>query len=594
MKLFAAASCLLINAGLFAQETSRAVIKTNSHLVLVDAVVTGKKGTFIHGLSQNDFKVFEDNREQTITSFSFEADPASPVNNQPHYLMFFFDNASLDIPYQQPIRDAAAQFAAANAGPRNLMSVVDYGPSLQITQDFTGDGEKLKQSISKARLAHRPQGTFEAGEGTNWQRVAGDTWALERVAKMLGKIPGRKSLILVSGSLAMQNDQRSRVIDELNKADVAVYAGADLAGLSTTSGGQLLSILMESTGGSMFYLKDLSGGFDRIGREQNEYYLIGYTPEVVEEGKCHRIKVKVLAPGTLVRSRSYYCPVKPADLLSGTPIEKDLENLISEWGTGTVKAFAQAPFFYSESGSVRMAVAFEFPCDAIALEKRKANKFHGQVNLLGIVYRPDGSIAARFSDTVALDFADKAAMEAWKQKPLMYYEKDVEGAPGSYTLKLVLSSAADRFAKITLPLEIPPYDGQTLGLSGLAFSVSMKKVEPGGGVESEDNTPLVANGVQFLPSARASFKKTESVALYAELLEPTRDAIANVRMRLLDAVTGQVKLDSGQIKQDQKPVVPIALMIPVAKLAPGDYVCELVASDSAGARVVRVANLTVE
>jgi hypothetical protein len=48
------------------------------------------------------------------------------------------------------------------------------------------------------------------------------------------------------------------------------------------------------------------------------------------------------------------------------------------------------------------------------------------------------------------------------------------------------------------------------------------------------------------------------------------------------------------MKQDQKTVVPIALLIPVAKLAPGDYLCELVASDSAGAMTRRAANFTVE
>src|SRR5579863_9183078 len=130
------AICVLIsfalNASISAQETSRAVIKAETRVVLADAVVTNKKGEFIHGLSQKDFKVLEDNREQTITSFSFEADPASPVNDQPRYLMFFFDNPTIDLPHQQPIRDAAAQFVAANAGPRRLMSVVEYGPGIRI------------------------------------------------------------------------------------------------------------------------------------------------------------------------------------------------------------------------------------------------------------------------------------------------------------------------------------------------------------------------------------------------------------------------------------------------------------------------------
>jgi VWFA-related protein len=597
-----------------AQETSRAVIKAETRLVLVDAVVTNKKGEFVHGLSEKDFTVLEDSREQVITSFSFEADPASPASSQSRYLMFFFDNATIDLPHQQPIRDAAAQFVAANAGPRRLMSVIEYGPGVQVSQDFTGDGERLKRAISGAKLAHKVEGGFEA------RRMA---WALESVATMLRKVPGRKSLVLVSGGLSqIPNDQMTRLTDAFNKANVAVYPGTDLAGQSTApargnskdleslSAGangngnqQLLRSLMDGTGGSMFYLKDLAGGFERIGKEQNEYYLLGYAPESVEEGKCHHIKVKVTRSGTVARARNLYCPAKPADLLSGTPVEKDLENVLASSSAGSLKAVAQVPYFYSDSGTVRMSVAFDFPTGAVTLEKRKGGRFHGQVNLLGIIYRADGGPAARFSDTVNLDFDDKATMDAWKQKPSMYYEKDVEGLAGSYTLKLIISAGADRFAKLELPIQIAAYDGQKLALSGIAFSTSVRTLGKKGEVrdlESEDNTPLIANGMQFFPSARTTFKKGEHVALYAELYAPAWKAAnfaASVRLRLFDN-TGQVKLDSGQMRQDPlrpgETVAPMALTIPVDKLEAGEYLCELVGSDTTGGRVRRLASFTVE
>src|SRR5882762_6673875 len=44
-----------------------AMIKKESKLVLVDAVVTDKKGNYIHDLSQRDFKVYEDNKEQPVS-----------------------------------------------------------------------------------------------------------------------------------------------------------------------------------------------------------------------------------------------------------------------------------------------------------------------------------------------------------------------------------------------------------------------------------------------------------------------------------------------------------------------------------------------
>ncbi|MGA3044632.1 MAG: hypothetical protein ABSF54_27985 [Bryobacteraceae bacterium] len=66
-----------------AQDASQAsgslpVIKAETREVLVDAVVTDKKGEYVKDLAQKEFRVWEDNKEQKITSFSFQADPNSP------------------------------------------------------------------------------------------------------------------------------------------------------------------------------------------------------------------------------------------------------------------------------------------------------------------------------------------------------------------------------------------------------------------------------------------------------------------------------------------------------------------------------------
>src|ERR1035438_6663094 len=95
-----------------AQEVSHTatptVIRSETRLVLVDSVVTDKKGNYIPDLTQKDFKIFEDNKEQSITSFTYEADPASPNNNQKHYLVLFFDNASVSMGNQMQAPPPAA------------------------------------------------------------------------------------------------------------------------------------------------------------------------------------------------------------------------------------------------------------------------------------------------------------------------------------------------------------------------------------------------------------------------------------------------------------------------------------------------------
>src|SRR5713226_4944458 len=54
------------------------VIKTQTNLVLVDAVVTDKKGNYVRDVESKDFRVYEDGKEQTITSFSLGSEPNGP------------------------------------------------------------------------------------------------------------------------------------------------------------------------------------------------------------------------------------------------------------------------------------------------------------------------------------------------------------------------------------------------------------------------------------------------------------------------------------------------------------------------------------
>src|ERR1700752_3240038 len=51
-------------------QPSGVVIRKETKLVLVDAVVTDKKGNYVRDLKQDGFKVYEDNKEQTISNFS--------------------------------------------------------------------------------------------------------------------------------------------------------------------------------------------------------------------------------------------------------------------------------------------------------------------------------------------------------------------------------------------------------------------------------------------------------------------------------------------------------------------------------------------
>src|ERR1700690_3053181 len=135
-----------------APENSGAVIKTETKLVLVDTVVTDKKGNYIHDLESKNFHVYEDNKEQQIKSFNFEAGTSSPSNLK-HYLVLFFDNSTMEFVDQARARQAATKFIDSNGRPNRLMAIANFGGALQIAQNFTEDQQRLKNVVNGIKFS---------------------------------------------------------------------------------------------------------------------------------------------------------------------------------------------------------------------------------------------------------------------------------------------------------------------------------------------------------------------------------------------------------------------------------------------------------
>jgi hypothetical protein len=201
---------------------------------------------------------------------------------------------------------------------------------------------------------------------------------------------------------------------------------------------QVLYELADGTGGFVILnANDLLAGLEKIGKDQSQYYSLGYKPSESSEGSCHTLRVKVERGGTTVRARSGYCNVRPLDLLAGNPIEKDLESRATAEMPGNVGGSVEAPFFYTSPNTARVDLAMDIPSAAMKFEKVKG-KQHSAVNILGIAYRSDGSIAARFSDTVNLDFEDKKELQDFQKQPF-HYENQFDLASGQYNLRVVFS-----------------------------------------------------------------------------------------------------------------------------------------------------------
>src|SRR5271168_3777922 len=247
-----------------AQTPSGGAIKAETREVRVDVVVTDKKGNYVQDLTTNDFRVYEDDKQQPINSFSFGADPNAPIEAKRHYMVLFFDNSSMDLGDQPRARAAAGKFIDAYAGPDRVMAIVNFGGTLQFAQNFTMDVNRLKQAVSgissssvspnasasnggniattpgSAVNADLPMSGLQTGL-PSLGNAEGDFGAytlllsLRQLAKGLMPIPGRKSLILFTAGFELNPERFSELtatIDACNKANVAVYP-LDVRGLVT-------------------------------------------------------------------------------------------------------------------------------------------------------------------------------------------------------------------------------------------------------------------------------------------------------------------------------------------------------------------------
>src|SRR5207249_12167900 len=209
-------------------QQSSVTIKKETKLVLVDAVVIDKKGNYVRDLTQNEFKVYEDNKEQAVSSFSSGAEATTQPNGQRHYLILFFDNSTMAAPDQIQARGAAQKFIEANAGPDRLMAVVDFGGSLRIVQNFTASSLLLRAAVSGITgSAVEPNAPPDvpvtvassglSSFGPSLGNAAADfgarsmLLAVRSLAKNLRSIPGRKMVVLFSGGFALTQENQSEL-----------------------------------------------------------------------------------------------------------------------------------------------------------------------------------------------------------------------------------------------------------------------------------------------------------------------------------------------------------------------------------------------
>jgi len=264
-----------------AQDQTGFVLKMNGELVLTNVVARdAKTGELVRGLKQSDFSVYENGKQQQISSFDFESvDQATPLNEATvvglaagttgskavvvakpedlrnhRLIVMFFDLTSMQPEDLDRSVEAAQDFLKNKMQAADLVALVSLGDTLKVDQDFTADKQAL---INEVAVYNGTEGQgFAQGATANSNQVEDTTgytpdeseyndintdrelYALRAVAKSLEKIGEKKSLLYFSGGITrdgIENQASLRAaINSAVRANLAIYS-VDTRGLQAIS-----------------------------------------------------------------------------------------------------------------------------------------------------------------------------------------------------------------------------------------------------------------------------------------------------------------------------------------------------------------------
>lgn len=328
------------------------VITFDTNLVTIPVRVMDKQGRFVGGLSEKDFKVFEDNAEQDVAYFSNE--------QQPFTVALILDMSYSSTFKIDEIQQAALTFVR-QLRPADKVMVLAFDEEIHILCEPTSDRKTINGAIVRTRVS----------SGTSLYDAVSFV-----INKRFNKIEGRKAIVLFTDGVDTTS-QAAYFRDNLREAselDALVYpirydTFADVQAIESgraqlpqerdrtvttppigggnipgTGGNNPLPIplptgtigsgrpsripsgqgttreeyklaeeyldrMAQLTGGRVYEAnspENLKKAFSRIASELREFYSLGFYPNDPEPGRTRKLKVKVSKPGVAVRSRDSY------------------------------------------------------------------------------------------------------------------------------------------------------------------------------------------------------------------------------------------------------------------------------------------------
>jgi VWFA-related protein len=288
------------------------IIRVDSQLVTLNmSVIDRLTSRGVAGLSQDDFKLYENGSEQRILQFD--------SSSAPFDLLLVIDLSGSTREVLKLIRAAALRFVDA-ARPSDRIGVITFARQPNVVSPLTLDRRSLRQRISEMDTSAGDTKLYDATDFAVSHSLQ-DAKNARRTAIILmsdgldGNIPGVQG----DGSKTSYKDLLNRVA-EFDGVIYTLWLNTEYEALSPLDtqpeafdAGHDRMKEMADTGGGVFYeverLEDLAGAYERVVADLGTVYSLAYRPaDKTRDGKWRAIQVKVVSrPSAVPRGkRGYY------------------------------------------------------------------------------------------------------------------------------------------------------------------------------------------------------------------------------------------------------------------------------------------------
>ncbi len=372
------------------------------------------------------------------------------------------------------------------------------------------------------------------------------------------------------------------------------------------------------TGGkALFDNNDLTRGIVQAQRSISNYYIVGYyTTTKAQNGRFRRVKITVSSSldAKLEYRRGYYAN-KIFSRFTAVDKERQLEDaLMLDDPITDLTVAMEIDYFQLNRAEYFVPIFVKIPGRELALAKR----FGAEHTLIDFVCEvkdeTSGMTVSNVRDNVNVKLSDATAVEL-AHRPVEY-DSGFTLFPGSYSIKfLARDDETGRIGTYQSSFVIPDLNKVTKHVAISSVVLSSQRIDVRDSLynvtkgkqkdKNETANPLVAEGYKLIPSVTRVFSTGREMYVYLQAYQAGSAGSAGaINTAAPPAKTAAplfafVSLYRGQKKVfDTAPIavmpnvgsrlgiVPFNFHVGLAKLAPGEYQCQVSVLDPAGHRAV--------